>query len=568
MSNEIRADYSQQFLLPPSLDNWLPKDHPARFVGLFVDNLDLKALGFEERKNKEGRPPYSNDLLLKVWLYGFFEKIYSTRDLEKACKVQLPFFWLTGVYFPDHNTLWRFHDKYKSIMNQVFRQSVQIAVKGDLVSLVLQAIDGTKMFADVSGNRALNLKDLKKLLELLDKSVDEVFEKISHQAALESSEVGDITNSYSLPREYQDKRKLKKLIKEGLDELNHEEKQKLKQVVDTQIQRMEEAGLEHLNLTDGDARMMKTPKGDFSFCYNAQAAVDSENQIIVGAKVSNDPTDHHLLTDMIDESVSNTGQVCEETVADGGYLSGEELQIAEDKGYPVLVNMSNEVKGKGKTNPKGQEKEKEKNKSSQSKSENESASARRGAGAGAGTDDSDIESDGDGNRALEEEGEGEEKALSFHKRAFSFDEAKDIYVCPAGKELTFERINNGKSRAYPVRIYRCRHHKNCQYKKGCSSDKRGRTIERSPYEKSLEAQIEKQKDVNHRMRLKRRSQIVEPVFGWIKRNNRFFRWAYRGLESVDAQWQLICTVINLKTLYRKWLEGEFESAFCGQMGKP
>lgn len=517
MSNEIRADYSQQFLLPPALEDWVPNDHPVRFIRFFVDGLDLKSLGFKERKSEEGRSNYSSDLLLKVWLYGYFEKIYSTRDLEKASKVQLPLLWLTGLNYPDHNTIWRFFHNNRSVLKQVFSQSVQIAIKGNLVSLVLQAIDGTKIFADVSKNRSVYLKDLKQLLKKLDSSIDEVFEKICSQEKLEGG-VG--MGSYSLPREYQDKRKLKKLIDEGLDQLSGEKKQELMQGVKSEIQKLEDAGSNQLNLTDRDAQQMKTSSGSKSFCYNAQAVVDAEAQIIVGAKVSSESTDHHLLTDMIAESASNTGGVCEESLADGGYFSGEQLQQAEDKGYSVLVNMRDEIKGKSK----------------------------------------EIKISG------ENDSEGE--VLSFVKRAFFYEESKDIYICPARKELTFERVNNGSSKPYPVRIYRCRHHKGCKYKEYCSKDKRGRSIERSPYEKVIDEQIKKQEDVTHRALLRKRKHIVEPVFGWIKSNNKFFRWTYRGLESVEAQWQLICAVTNLKTLYRKWLSGTLDLKVVFEMDKP
>jgi hypothetical protein len=199
--------------------------------------------------------------------------------------------------------------------------------------------------------------------------------------------------------------------------------------------------------------------------------------------------------------------VCEESLADGGYFSGEQLQSASDKGYSVLVNMRAEIKGESK--------------SSQG--------------------DSDSDSEGE--------------VLNFGKRAFCYDEEQDVYICPAKKELTFERVKNNSSKAYAVRIYRCRHHKECKYKELCSQDKRGRSIERSPYEKAIEAQIKKQEDDRNRALLRKRKHIVEPVFGWIKSNNKFYRWTYRGLKSVEAQWQLICTAINLKTLYGKWLSG-------------
>lgn len=507
MCFEIKPDYNQLFVLPPSLENWIPKDHPVRFIRAFVDSLDLQSLGFKERKCEDGRPNYSSNLLLKVWLYGYFEKTYSSRALEKACKKDLPLIWLTGLNYPDHNTIWRFFQNNQQVLKHVFSQSVRIAVKGNLVSLALQAVDGTKIFADVSKNRSVYLKDLKKLLMKLDASLEEVFETISNKEKSERRE-----SSYSLPAEYQDKRKLNRLINEGLEELNRTEKEELRKGLESEIKKLSDAGVNQMNLSDRDARQMKTSNGSSSFCYNAQVVVDGESQIIVGAKVSNDSSDNHLLTEMIEAAAENTGQVSQETLADGGYFSGEELQLAEDKGYPVLVNLSKEVKGKGKSQ--------------------------------------EAPVSGESDNAVE--------VLNFSKRAFIYDESKDEYICPAQQVLTFERVNRSKSKPYPVRIYRCHHHKSCKYRAYCSKDKGGRTIERSPYEKAIEQQLGKQEDEGQRRRLRKRKEIVEPVFGWIKRNHKFYRWSYYGLKSVDAQWQLICAVINLRRLYCRWLLGAFE----------
>jgi len=488
MSNEIKANYNQQFLLPPSLEDWVPEDHPVRFIREFVDSMDLEAMGFRERESEEGRPNYSNELLLKIWIYGYFERIYSTRALEKACKVQLPLIWLTGMHYPDHNTLWRFFRNNRKVLKKVFIHSVKVALKGDLVGLVLQAIDGTKIVADASRRRSLHIKNLKVLLEKLEESLDDVFEEIEEREEKESSDP-----EYSLPLKLQDKEELRKFISDGIKELSKDEKKSLKEGVEKGMDELKEADADHLNLTDSESRMMKSGR-QLDFCYNAQAVIDDKNQVILAASVTSDEVDKHQLTGMLDGARENTGKASEETISDSGYFSGEELKQAEEKEYSVLVNIPATVGN----NPAG-------------------------------------------------------KDNSFGKKKFIYDSKKDVYICPKGSKLTFEK--EVKRKDHKARIYRCAQAKDCAFRWQCSKDRRGRSIERGPYEDYIMRQIEKQKDAKNRELLTRRKKIVEPVFGWIKRNNKFLRWTFRGLESVNAQWQLVCTTVNLKKLFRKWEDG-------------
>src|SRR5579872_5780684 len=122
MAQPIAPDYGQQFLFPPALEDWVPADHPARFLREFVDQLDLPALGFALPVAVEGRPPYAPGLLLKIWLYGYFHRIRSTRKLETACREHLSLLWLTGFIQPDHNSLWRFWRDNKKALRAVFKQ--------------------------------------------------------------------------------------------------------------------------------------------------------------------------------------------------------------------------------------------------------------------------------------------------------------------------------------------------------------------------------------------------------------------------------------------------------------
>lgn len=485
---EIRADYSQSFLFPPTLEDWVPKNHPARFIRLFVESLDLNALGFKSRESAEGRPNYSNDLLLKVWLYGYYEKIRSSRGLERACKNQLPLLWLTGMNYPDHNSIWRFFKNNVKALKQIFSQSVKLAHKFDMVGLVLQAIDGTKIMADVSKNRSLHKQDLTEYSKKLEQSINEVIKEIKSKESQESGLPG-----YQLPLQLQDKKKLKKLIESGLEELSREEKLELKKGLEIGLEKLSDAGVDHLNLTAEESRLMIHKNGQTEFSYNAQCVVDSQEQIITGAKVCANAEDSHQLCGMIEESATNIGAKCEESLADGGYFCGEELSKAADKGYEVLVNLPKYIKG-------------------------------------------DI-----GNK--------------YRKSNFIYNREKDVYICPEGSELCFYYEKPGSGKSYRVRIYRCVN-KCCSCRNQCSRSKRGREIEQTPFEEIIHKQVLKQSDRDKPNLLWLRKEIVEPVFGWIKRNQGFQRWSFGHLEAVDTQWKLLCTTINLHKMYRKWLCGK------------
>ncbi len=167
----------QAWLLPPSLDELLPLDHPARFVAEFVDALDRedwKELGVEIEGDPLGAPAYHPKALLSVWLFGFVTGIRSSRKLEVACRDQIPFLWLTGWQHPDHNTLWRFYRDHRQPMRGLFKRTVRTAMVMDLVDLAVQAVDGTKVAANASPNRSYDAKGLAKLLERLDRAIAEL----------------------------------------------------------------------------------------------------------------------------------------------------------------------------------------------------------------------------------------------------------------------------------------------------------------------------------------------------------------------------------------------------------
>ena len=204
MSYEKRANYEAQWLFPPSLEDLLGNEHPARFIRELVDALDLKQLGCRERESEDGRPNYAADMLLKVWLYGYFHKIRATRALEKACMNDIGLLWLTGLEKPDHNTLWRFWRDNKGAIRNVFKQGLQIAAKAKLTGFVLHAVDGTKIETAASKTRAYHRKDIEKVMAELDGIIDEVMQQTESQ--------GDSGEDYRLPEHLHDQQELRGMI--------------------------------------------------------------------------------------------------------------------------------------------------------------------------------------------------------------------------------------------------------------------------------------------------------------------------------------------------------------------
>jgi transposase len=258
MGHRIEADYQKQWLFPPSLEDLLGADHPARMVREFVDALELEQLGFKERVSEEGRPSYGPGLLLKAWLYGYMTKNRSTRGIERACLDQMGMLWLTGMNQPDHTTLFRFWRDNKKPLRKVFKQLLQVAVSMKLVGLVLHAVDGTKILSRASDGKGLHRTVLEKKLGRLDEAIDEIMKQTEAE--------GEGQESCRLPEKLQRKEDLRERVRQQLDLLNQQER-------------------EHFQAGDPEAQVMKTRAGN-RFAYNAQVVVDEESKLIVAADVS------------------------------------------------------------------------------------------------------------------------------------------------------------------------------------------------------------------------------------------------------------------------------------------
>jgi transposase len=314
MAKPIAPDYGQQFLFPPSLEDWVPQDHPARFLREFVDQLDLPSLGFVIPAASEGRPPYHPGLLLKIWLYGYFHRIRSTRKLEAACHDHLPLLWLCGLIAPDHNSLWRFWRDNKKALRTIFKQTVQLAVNTGAVGFALQAVDGTRVQAACSGPNGWSKEYMEKLLAQLDAALEDIELKVVEENPPSQAP------GYRLPEGLAERKALREEIKKGLAQLQAD-------------------GRQHYHPVEPEARRMKV--GDTNrYAYNAQAVADEKEKIIVACEATRQETDKGQLAPMLEQAKENLGPaatVHTVTVADAGYGSGTDLQAAADQGHEVLA---------------------------------------------------------------------------------------------------------------------------------------------------------------------------------------------------------------------------------------
>ena len=466
----------QMWILPPSLDEFLGPGHPARFVAEFVDALDdddWAGIGIDKDGDPMGAPSYHPRALLGVWLYGFMTGVRSTRMLEAACRDQIPYLWLTGCQRPDHVTLWRFFNSHQDGMRRLLKRTVQTAVEMDLVELALQAVDGTKVGANVAKSRTYDADGLRRLMGRLD----EVIADLEAQ-----NEAGDEPSAGHLPEELHDRKVLRDQVRKTISCLGGRDGQKF------------------INLTDQDARMMDTRQG-IAMAYNAQAMVSpvtadgkTAGMLITAADVAAETTDQSQLTPMMEQAEETSGHRAETTLADAGYHSGSNLEECARRGQQVVM-------------PESQE------------------------------------------RALES---------PYHKDRFVYDEASDSYRCPEGYTLRFSGVRRGR-RNMVVRLYRstgaaCRA---CPAFGVCTTNKRnGRALEINPHDAALRRHRAWMSTGEAKEAFKQRKQLVEPVFGIIKEQQRAQRFLLRGLPNVTAEWTLLATAFNLRTLWRAWRDAD------------
>ncbi len=324
-------DRSQVTLLPECLDDYVGEDNTVRVVDAFINELDMVGLGFAGATPAgTGRPSYHPAVMLKVYLYGYLNRIQSSRRLERECQRNVELMWLTGRLAPDFKTIADFRrDNGKGIRN-VCRRFVLLCRELKLFTESVVAIDGSKFKA--VNNRERNYTPGK--IERREREIEE-----SIQRYLQALETADRTQPTELA--IKTERLQGKIVKLRA---RMQELQGLREVLQTQPDHQ-------LSQSDPDARAMTThrTKGNAMVGYNVQAAVDTKNHLIVAHEVTNSGSDRSQLSQMALAAKEAMGKSKLIALADRGYYSGTELKACEDAGIAALVPkpMTSNAKAEG-----------------------------------------------------------------------------------------------------------------------------------------------------------------------------------------------------------------------------
>ena len=316
---------SQSSLFPVSLDELVPDDHLVRVIEAYVARLDLGELGFSKAQpRKTGRPSYDPADLLKLYLYGYFQRIRSSRRLEAECQRNVEVMWLLGRLTPDFKTIADFRKDNGTAFQATCRAFVQFCRQVGLITGQLVAIDGSKFQAVASARKHLSLKQLKRQQEQLEKHIAQYLAQLDAGDAEDTSEPVDRT-----------------AVKNVLQQLQSKHANNL-----TTQALLEAQSLEQFVVGEADAKMMRTHLGP-RVAYNVQTAVDSAHCLILHHEVTDHCTDNQQLVPMATAAKAVLEQETLTATADAGYSNGEQFQACEDANISAFVPPNRAINSQG-----------------------------------------------------------------------------------------------------------------------------------------------------------------------------------------------------------------------------
>lgn len=455
-------DRNQITLFPESMDDYISEQSVVRVIDEYIDQLNIEELGFQRAVSPTmGRPPYSPKDMLKLYIYGYLNRIRSSRRLEHEAIRNIEVIWLLKKLTPDFKTIADFRKDNKKALKMVFREFNRLCDEWGLFGKEMVAIDGSKFRASNSKKNNYSPKKLQRHIKHINEKIDKYMEDLDK---------GDMDEAHVRQPSAEE-------IKKRIKELRERKKK-----YQTYEKQLEERGTNEISATDPDARLMCNNNNNVDVSYNVQTTVDSAHKLIADFKVTQKPNDLGELGNMALRAKKLFGGKDFEVLADKGYYKAEDLKKCVENGITPYVAKQ-------------------------------------------------VYSNGTGDK-------------EFYIDKFRYDKDKNVYICPAGQELTYakDRKNKGKVIAREYRNYpAC---KSCELKDRCTRGKKGRIISRhidQDFLDSIDLKTEQNID-----KYKQRQMIVEHPFGTIKRSWGAYYFLTRRKISVSAEIALSYLAYNLK----------------------
>ena len=319
----------QDFLLPPSLRDWLPEDHLAYFVSDVVEQLDLSAIESVYQEEQRGQPPYHPRMMTKVLIYGYCVGVFSSRRIQKKLSEDVGFRVLGAGNQPDFRTISDFRKLHLGALQGLFDQVLQIALQAGTVKLGRVMLDGSKVKANASKHKAMSYGRMEEDEKRLREEVKRLLAQAEATDAEEDTRYGRDKTGDELPAELARRETRLQRIQEAKRALEERAREEAKSKGKPEEKAKPKARMQY-NFTDPESRIMPGADG-FVQAYNTQIAVEPEFQWIVGQRVTQATNDKQQLAPTVKAIEEQAGQKPQEVVTDSGYCSEANLKHLEKR---------------------------------------------------------------------------------------------------------------------------------------------------------------------------------------------------------------------------------------------
>jgi transposase len=354
-------DLDQQYLLPPSIRDWLPEEHLAWYIHDAVASVDTDGLLDRYRVCGKGELAYDPRMMLRVLIYAYCTGVFSSRKIARHLEESVPFRVLAANQMPDHRTICRFRSEHADLFEGFFVQIVQLASEAGLAKLGTVAVDGSKVKANASKRKSMSyarMKSEEKRIRVEIRRITEMAKGIDRE---EDELFGPDFRGDELPAELSNRKSRLKVIQAAKKRLEERKAAEDRQRDEERARKAKEDGRElgkvrsrkhpkgkplpkdQENFTDPDSRIMKD-SGGFEQCYNAQVAVDQAHRLIIANGLTNNAADVNQLIPMAEEAMANAGKPIRRLLADAGYRSEENFEHLENAQIDAFVSVGKEGK--------------------------------------------------------------------------------------------------------------------------------------------------------------------------------------------------------------------------------